>query len=122
MKLLLAIFPSVVLVVYSQLITKWRVVYLLDSLQGTLGPIDRLFVYLKDPYILSCYVASLGASVAWMFAIERNPFSLAFPLYIGITILSVVIAGVFWFGEEMSIMRIIAIVLIIIGVVLGSQS
>lgn len=122
MKLLLSLLPTVVLVVFSQLVTKWRIVYLLDTLQSTTGRLDRLLVYLKDPYILSCYAASLAASVAWMFVIERNPISLAFPLYIGITVLSVIVGGVLLFGEEMTILRTIAILLIVVGVVLGSQS
>ena len=122
MKLLLSLLPTVVLAVYSQLITKWRVAYLFDSLQHAPGKVDRLLVYLKDPYILSCYVASLAASVAWMFVIERNSISLAFPLYIGITVLSVVVGGIFLFGEEMNTMRTLAVIFIVIDVALGSQS
>lgn len=122
MKLLLALLPTVVLVVCGQLVTKWRVAYLLDPIQNSSGMIDRLFVYLKDPYILSSYVAALVASVAWMFVIERYALSLAFPLYIGITVLSVVVGGVFLFGEEMTTVRAIAVLLIVIGVAIGSQS
>lgn len=122
MKLFLALIPTVVLVAYSQLVTKWRVAYLFDPLQNTSGRMDRLLVYLKDPFILSAYAAALAASVAWMFVIERHALSIAFPLYIGITVLSVTVGGVFIFGEEMNTMRIIAVLLIVIGVVLGSQS
>lgn len=122
MKLLLVLLPTVALVVYGQLVTKWRVAYLFDPLQNTSGRVDRLFVYLKDPYILSAYVAALAASVTWMFVIERHSLSLAFPLYIGVTVLSVVVGGVFLFGEEMTTLRIIAVLLIVIGVALGSQS
>lgn len=122
MKLLFVLLPTVALVVYGQLVTKWRVAYLFDPLQNTSGRVDRLFVYLKDPYILSAYVAALAASVTWMFVIERHSLSLAFPLYIGVTVLSVVVGGVFLFGEEMTTLRIIAVLLIVIGVALGSQS
>jgi multidrug transporter EmrE-like cation transporter len=122
MKLLLALLPTVVLVVYGQLVTKWRVAHLFDPLQNTSGRMDRLFVYLNDPYILSAYAAALAASVAWMFVIERHALSLAFPLYIGITVLSVVLGGVLLFGEQMNAMRTIAILLIVTGVALGSQS
>lgn len=120
MKLLLALLPTVLLVVYSQLVTKWRVVFLLDSLQDSSGPIDRLFVYLKDPYILSAYVAALASSMAWMFVVERHALSLAFPLYIGLTVLVVVVGGVFLFGEQMTFARTLAVLLILIGVAIGS--
>lgn len=122
MKLLLALLPTVVLVVFGQLVIKWRVALLFDSLQSASSWIDRLFVYLKDPYILSAYVSALVASAAWMFVIERHALSLAFPLYIGITVLSVVVGGILLFGEEMNTLRAIAIFLIVAGVALGSQS
>ena len=106
----------------SQLITKWRVVYLLDTLQNAPGRLDRLFVYLKDPYILSAYLTSLTASFAWMFVVERHSISIAFPISIGITVLSVVSGGILLFGEEMNAMRTLAVLFIVIGVGLASQS
>jgi multidrug transporter EmrE-like cation transporter len=122
MRLLLALIPTVTLVVISQLVTKWRVVFLFDSFQNPLGRLERLFVYLKDPYILISYLAALCASVSWMFVVERYALSIAFPLYIGITVLSVVITGKILFGEQLTYLQVIAILLIIIGVALGSQS
>ena len=122
MKLILSLLSTVVLMVYSQLITKWRIAYLLDVLQHVPGRLDRLFIYLNDTYILSCYLASLAASVAWMFVVEQNSISLVFPIYIGLTVLSVVCGGILFFGEEMNTMRTLSVLFIVIGVALASQS
>lgn len=120
MKLLVAILPTVILVVYGQLISKWRIGHLFAAVGGASGS-SRLFSYLTDPLILSSYLAALGGSVAWMFVVERHPISIAFPLYIGLTVLSVVVGSVVFFGEHLSASRVIAILLILSGVVLGTR-
>lgn len=121
MKLFLALCPTVFLVLYGQLITKWRVGVLANA-ASTIpsGQLSKLINYLSDPYIISAYVASLLGSVAWMFVIERYPLSIAFPIYISGTILGVIVGGVIIFNEPLTPLRISALLLIISGVILGS--
>jgi multidrug transporter EmrE-like cation transporter len=85
-------------------------------------PLGRLAVYLADPYILSAYVAALASSITWMFVLENYPISLAFPLHIGLTVMAVVIGGICLFGEPVTPSRILAIVLIVAGIAVGSRS
>jgi multidrug transporter EmrE-like cation transporter len=120
MKLLFAVLPTVMLVVYGQLISKWRIGHLFATV-GSASGTSRMLSYLSDPLILSSYAAALGGSVAWMFVVERQPISIAFPLYIGLTMLSVMVGSVALFGEHLSASRIIAILLIFAGVVLGTR-
>lgn len=122
MKLIIAMFPTILLAVYGQLITKWRIELLAESSKDGVGGVARLLVYLTDPFILSAYVAAIGGSVAWMFVIERYPISLAFPLYIGLTVLTVVLGGTILFDEQMTVSRTVAALLILTGVAIGSQS
>lgn len=122
MKLLLAMSPTIFLVVYGQLITKWRVGAIAEGLPDGAGHWHRLFSYLMDPFILSAYVAALGGSIAWMFVVERFDLSLAFPIYVGLTIASVALVGVILFGEALSWRRVFSISLILAGVVIGSRA
>ena len=122
MKMLIAIMPTVLLVVIGQLVTKWRVQLLGSVPDGNGDRLSRAAVYLTDPYIIAAYVAALLGSVAWMFVVERYAISVVFPLYIGLTVLLVVLGGVVIFGEHMSITRVLAIVLILAGVALGARS
>lgn len=122
MKMLLAIMPTVLLVVCGQLVTKWRVQLLGSAPGGDGDRWSRAFVYLTDPYIVSAYIAALLGSVAWMFVVERYAISMAFPLYIGLTVLLVVLGGVLIFGESMSTLRVLAILLILAGVAIGAHS
>lgn len=122
MKLLLAMSPTILLVVYSQLITKWRVQLLGGAAPTDDGRMGRAFAYLSDPYVLSAYAAALAGSIAWMFVVERYAISVAFPIYIGLTVMFVVVGGMLIFGEEISPMRILAIVFILVGVAIGIRS
>jgi multidrug transporter EmrE-like cation transporter len=121
-RLILAILPTMLLVVYGQLIIKWRVVALSNPVNPADGPLDRLVSYLGDPYILSAYAAALASSMTWMFVIENYPISLAFPLHIGLTVLAVVLGGIYLFGEPITPSRILAVSLILAGIAIGSRS
>jgi multidrug transporter EmrE-like cation transporter len=122
MRLILFLLPTFLLVVYGQLITKWRLGTLSESMHSANGPLDRLAIYLTDPYILSAYVAALASSITWMFVLENYSISLAFPLHIGLTVMAVVIGGVWLFGEPVTPSRLLAIALIVAGVAIGSRS
>jgi multidrug transporter EmrE-like cation transporter len=122
MRLILAILPTMLLVVYGQLIIKWRVGALAGVAQPAAGLLDRLALYLTDPYVWSAYVAALAGSMTWMFVVESHPLSLAFPLHIGLTVMAVVLGGVFLFGEQVTAPRILAVSLIVAGIAIGSRS
>jgi multidrug transporter EmrE-like cation transporter len=54
--------------------------------------------------------------------VERYPVSLAFPLHIGLSVMAVVIGGIYLFGEPITLSRILAVVLILAGIAIGSRS
>lgn len=122
MRLILAILPTMLLVVLGQLLIKWRVGVLAAAAPSAAGPLDRLSLYLTDPYVLAAYVAALASSVTWMFVVESHPVSLAFPLHIGLTVIAVVAGGIYLFGEPITAPRIVAVCLILAGIVVGSRS
>jgi multidrug transporter EmrE-like cation transporter len=122
MRLILYLLPTIVLVVYGQLLIKWRIGVLSEGASSASGPLGRLALYLADPYILSAYVAAVASSMTWMFVVESYPVSLAFPLHIGLTVVSVVLGGIYLFGEPITPSRILAVSLILAGIAIGSRS
>src|SRR5882762_436242 len=98
---------------------KWRVGVLTNL---AAAPIGTLAFYITDPYIISAYVAALASSMTWMFVVESYPLSLAFPLHIGLTVMGVVVGGVYLFGEPITAPRIVAVCLIVAGIAIGSRS
>ena len=120
MKLLVSIFPVVFLVVISQIITKWRLSQLVEQIQGLSGW-PKFYIYLTDFYIIFSYLASFLASVFWLLVAEKYDISIAFPVYIGLTVMLVILCGVVFLNEPISIYKAISITLIIIGVCIGSK-
>jgi len=122
MRILLLVFPIALLVAYSQIIVKWRTVDQSEVSQSQeLRAFAYLLKFLMDPVILSGYAAALFASFAWLFVITKLPLTIAFPVYIGITFGMVIIGGWYFLSEPVSITRIIAILLIFSGIILGVQ-
>ena len=97
MNLIFGVLPVVVLVVYSQLVVKWRVVTLsgIANIHGNIS--DRIIGYLSDPYIVSAYLAALLGSFVWLFILARLPLAIAFPVYQGLTFVAVVLGSGFFF-------------------------
>lgn len=122
MNLILAIIPTVLLTIYSQLITKWRVTALMAGQESSLTLKARLILYLTDPYILSAFACSFLAGVAWFTVAEKYPASIAFPTYVGVLFMLVLLGSSLFLGERMSLQQLLGIGLILVGVVVASRA
>lgn len=122
MKLLLAMSPTIFFVVYAQLITKWRIGTLSVAIQNSPDKLSRLYIYLSDPLILSTYLAALAGGVAWVFVVEKFEIAVAFPIYVGLTVLVMAICGSLLFSEHIGVSRIFGMVLIVLGVAFVSRT
>ena len=113
----LLILPVALLVTYSQVIMKWRTGVAETVATWTLS--ERFFKFVTDPVIISAYAAALLASFAWLFVVTKLPLSTAFPLYIGITFVMVMFCGWFFLSETITITKVVAVLLILSGVLVG---
>ena len=113
----LMILPIALLVTYSQLMVKWRSNAAEDFVAASFP--QYLIKFLTDPVILSAYAAALFASFAWLYVVTKLPLTVAFPVYIGVTFAMVLLGGWFFLGETLSTPKIIAVMLILCGIVLG---
>jgi multidrug transporter EmrE-like cation transporter len=122
MKLFYAMSPVVLLIVYSQLITKWRATELTIKFGDANSLFDKALLYAKDPYIITSYIAALLASILWIFVVEKYDLSVAFPVYVGLTVLFVILGGCLFFSEIFNFTKLISMMLIVMGVALASRS
>lgn len=119
-KTYLLILPIALLVTYSQLIVKWR-----SNAMGQEVAQDfstQLFKFLSDPVILSAYGAALFASFAWLYVVTKLPLTVAFPVYIGVTFAMVLLGGWLFLSEALTTTKLVAILLIFGGIVVGVSS
>jgi multidrug transporter EmrE-like cation transporter len=119
MKVYLLILPIALLVAYSQIIVKWRTIDVENHGGTSLGIVKHFLSFIGDPVILSAYVAALLASIAWLFVVTKLPLTIAFPVYIGVTFVLVLIGGGVFLSEPITATRFFAILLILIGIILG---
>lgn len=87
-----------------------------ESLQGG-GVLDVLLVIATSPAILAglfCFGLSV---VIWLFVLSKVPVSTAYP-FVALGITTTVLGGRFLFGEPLSLLKIIGVVVILLGIVL----
>ena len=117
MRTYLLILPIALLVAYSQLIVKWRSSVMENFVASSIS--QQLVKFMTDPVILSAYALALIASFAWLYVVTKLPLTVAFPVYIGVTFTMVLLGGWFFLGETLTTTKVIAVVLIMCGIVLG---
>jgi multidrug transporter EmrE-like cation transporter len=121
MKILLAVLPTVLLAVYSQLMMKWRVgmLYMNPQTQAT-DVWSRIAHYFSDFWVLSAYTTTFLGSIVWMFVVEKYDISVSFPTYIGLTFMLVVIGSCLLLKEPFTLYKFVAVTLIFLGILIGS--
>jgi multidrug transporter EmrE-like cation transporter len=113
--------PTVLLVVYSQLILKWRIASF-----GTLpiDVLDKIIFLLKtlfDPYIASAFIAAFIGSLTWLDAVSKIPLNVGFPAYYGLTFALVILGSAWLLNEPITTLKLLGAGLILLGVIIGSM-
>lgn len=117
MKSYLLILPIALLVATSQVLIKVRSADMIHAPGAALGA--KLLQFASDPVILAAYGAALIASFAWLYVVAGLPLTIAFPVYIGVTFLMVVLGGWFFLAEAISLQKLASMALILAGIVVG---
>jgi multidrug transporter EmrE-like cation transporter len=103
-------------------VVKWRALNVQPGDMQNLHLFERILKFLSDPIILSAYAAALLASLVWLYVVARLPLVVAFPVYIGVTFVLVIIGGWFFLSENINLMRLFSISLILGGIIIGVRS
>jgi len=110
----------IVLMVYAQIVIKWQV--------GAAGAFpedaaDQLWFLAKllvNPWVASALGGLLVAAVAWMAALTKLDLSHAYP-FTSLAFVLVALASAWLFHEPLTVPKIAGVVLICLGVAIGSQ-
>lgn len=116
----LYIFGTIFFTVYGQLIIKWRV-----SLKDEMPLMftDKLVFILNcviDPYVLSGLLSAFIASMFWIAAMTKFELSFAYP-FMSFSFVLVFLLSILFFGESITIGRIVGLLLIIAGIFISSR-
>ena len=111
---------TIILTVYGQLAIKWQVMNAGIFPAETPEKIFFLSRLLLNPWVISAFLAAFLASVSWMAAMTKLQLSHAYPFMSLSFILVLVLSGLI-FHEPITWFKVAGMVLIIAGIVLGSQ-
>jgi multidrug transporter EmrE-like cation transporter len=114
------ILGTVAFTVYGQVVTKWQV--------RDAGPLPAalsdklLFVgYLMlNPWVMSSLLAAVLAFACWVMAMTKFSLSTAYP-FTSLSFVLVMFLSAFFFREPITAAKVLALVLIIAGLIVGSR-
>lgn len=114
------VLATVLLTVYGQIVIKWRVLGAGAMPEDAGGRIRFLAGLFLDPWIMGALAAAVLAAAFWMAAMTRLPLSQGYPLT-SLAFVLVMIASAVFFNEPLTPWKIAGTLLIVAGIVVGSQ-
>jgi len=116
----LCVLLTVALTVFGQMIIKWQL-----SMAGALpedwgGRLGFIVHFMFSPWVISALFSAFLSFPVWVIALTKLDISYAYPLT-SFSFVSVVFMGWFFFGETLSMIRMVGLAFIIIGIIVGSQ-
>ena len=115
------IFGTIIFTVYGQIVLKWKIDKYGNLPEEWLDKVAFLFRLLLDPFILSGFLSAFVASLFWMAAMTKFNISFAYP-FMSLSFVLVFGLSVFLFGEPVTSQKVIGLSLIVIGIIVTSQS
>lgn len=112
---------TVIFTVYSQLISKWQVNSAGSLPIGLADKFGFLLRLLLNPWVISSFTCAFLAALAWMAAMTKLPLSYAYPLFISSTFVLVFFCSFLFLKEPITAPKMIGMVVIIAGIIIGSQ-
>lgn len=115
----LMVFAYVILNAFGALAIKHKINQLgpvsTETFGGTIVYFVRLFM---SPTVLIAFGAIFVSAIAWMIALSRLEISTAYPVAVGLNFLVVVGFSLAFFGESMSLQKMLAIALLFVSIYL----
>lgn len=111
---------AVLLTTYGQMILKWQLSKAGVLPDPLLARLWFLLSQLRSPWILSGLAAAGVAALCWMAALTQFQLSHAYP-FMSLSFVLVLVLSAVFFGEAATAPRVIGIILILAGALVGSR-
>ena len=106
--------------VYGQMILKWQAGRAGELPAGTGDRVSYLLHLLINPWVLTALAAAGIALLTWIGALSLLDLSRAYP-FVSASFVLVLICSAIFFGEALTVTKVIGALLIIAGLIVGSQ-
>jgi multidrug transporter EmrE-like cation transporter len=114
------VFLTVFLTVFGQVVIKWQVLQAGAFPPDAHGKLLFLAKLLINPWIVLALAAALAAAVSWMAAMTRLELSHAYP-FMSLAFILVLVFSALLFNEPVTVPKIVGLLLISVGIIVGSQ-
>jgi uncharacterized membrane protein len=111
---------TVVLTTYGNLVFKWRVDVAGAMPEATSAKLTWFRELLVSPWILTTALATAGAALAYLLALQRLELSRAYPV-VSLSFVLVLVFSALLFSEALTVPKVAGIALVLAGLFLGSR-
>ena len=114
------ILGTILCTVYGQIVVKWQVPKagaLPASFSERIAFLLHLFL---NPWILSSTAAGFGALLCWLAALTKFELSYAYP-FMSLAFVLVLVLSALLFHEALTTAKILGVLLIVAGIIVGSR-
>ena len=111
---------TVVCTVAGQLVIKWQTGKAGPFPAGTEERLRYLLDFMLNPWVIGSFAGALVAAFAWIAALSHLELSRAYP-FVSASFALVLVLSAIIFAEPLTAAKIVGAVLIIVGLIVGSQ-
>jgi drug/metabolite transporter (DMT)-like permease len=111
----LFIFATIILLVYVQLILKFRANVIGERMTNDPSSLHYVINMLIDPFVITAMAASFLSLIAWLMAIRRTEIADAYP-FVSLTFVLLPIGAYIFLKEVLSPLQIISSIVIVAGI------
>jgi multidrug transporter EmrE-like cation transporter len=116
----LCVAATILFTVYGQLVVKWQVMRRGHLPADLHGKIMFLVALLLTPWVLSALLAGFCAALSWMVAVSKLELSRAYP-FVGLSFALVLVLSSVFFGESLTVAKVVGTGVLIAGIVIGAS-
>lgn len=117
---LIYIFLTILFTVYGQLVIKWQMSKVTAIPDTFIDKLTFLLIQCLNPWIISSFAAAFIAALCWMEAMTKLELSFAYP-FMGLTFILVLAFSGIFFHESISLLKVLGMILISLGIIVGSR-
>jgi multidrug transporter EmrE-like cation transporter len=117
----LLLLATVGLTVVGQLLFKWRIDEAGEVPAGAGEKLGFALGLAGDPWVIASFVAALVASVTYGAALTRFDLGFAYP-FMSLSFVLVLLFSATFFGEPLTTAKVAGVLLIVLGVFVGTRS
>jgi len=116
------ILGCIILAPAGNLLLKHGMMQVGDLSHNTGGLLPYVIKTFTRPEILIGMVMYIGSFVMWLGLLSMVDISIVYPVFVSAAFIIVTVASMLWFGETVSVMRIIGIAVVVAGIAIVSIS